>query len=72
MRTRFIIATAILLMACGGPKNQSSAKVQTQSAQPPGSLDELLAPVALYPDALLAQILQCAEDPPRSPSLTSG
>ena len=63
MRTRFIVATAILLMACGGPKNQESARVQTQSAQPPGSLDELLAPVALYPDALLAQILQCAQDP---------
>ena len=65
MRTRFIVAAAVLLIACGGPKNQESATVQTKSAHPPGSLDELLAPVALYPDALLAQILQCAQDPPK-------
>ena len=65
MRTRFIVAAAILLMACGGSKNQAPTKVQTQSALPPGSVDALLAPVALYPDALLAQILQCAQDPPK-------
>src|SRR5215831_17761792 len=65
MRTRFIVAAAIFLMACGGSKNQAPAKAQTQSALPPGSLDSLLAPVALYPDALLAQILQCAQDPPK-------
>ena len=65
MRTRFIVAAAVLLMACGGPNNQAPARVQTQSALPPGSLDALLAPVALYPDALLAQILQCAQDPPK-------
>jgi uncharacterized membrane protein YgcG len=65
MRTHFIVAAALLLIACGAPQNQESAKVQTKSVQPPDSLDELLAPVALYPDALLAQILQCAQDPPK-------
>jgi hypothetical protein len=65
MRTHFIVAAAILLIACGAPQNQQPAKVKTKAAQPPGSLDELLAPVALYPDALLAQILQCAQDPPK-------
>jgi hypothetical protein len=28
-----------------------------------GSLDQLLAPIALYPDQLLAQILMCAGNP---------
>jgi hypothetical protein len=36
-----------------------------QSAPPPEVLDQLLAPVALYPDALLAQMLLSAADPGR-------
>ena len=32
-------------------------------AQAPGDIDALLAPIALYPDSLLAQILMCAGDP---------
>src|SRR4030095_5165654 len=36
---------------------------QTQTAATPEALDRLLAPVALYPDQLLAQILICAQNP---------
>ena len=36
---------------------------QTQTAAAPEALDRLLAPVALYPDQLLAQILICAQNP---------
>jgi len=36
---------------------------QTQTAAAPEALDRLLAPVALYPDQLLGQILICAQNP---------
>src|SRR5688572_26842955 len=52
-----IAAALVVLVACG-----SSAR--TQTAQPPaGTLDQLLAPIALYPDSLLAQMLMSATDP---------
>ena len=35
------------------------------AAPTPADLDKLLAPVALYPDALLAQMLLCTADPPK-------
>jgi hypothetical protein len=38
------------------------ANVGTQGA-PTSKLDQLLAPVALYPDSLLAQMLMCTSDP---------
>jgi hypothetical protein len=36
---------------------------QTKTAPKPEALDKLLAPVALYPDQLLAQVLLCATKP---------
>jgi hypothetical protein len=60
-------------VACDLPANQAqgvSAKqttqartVQTQATQTPKDIDSLLAPIALYPDQLLAQIFLCAGDP---------
>src|SRR5262249_8021631 len=42
----------------------SAAAAPAVKAQaPPSNIDGLLAPVALYPDTLLAQILMCATDP---------
>src|SRR5580765_5654594 len=38
-------------------------RVPSQAAQPLTSLDKLLAPIALYPDSLLAQMLMSASDP---------
>ena len=57
MTKQVIAATLVVLVACG-----SSAR--TQTAQPStGTLDQLLAPIALYPDSLLAQMLMSATDP---------
>ncbi|HET9362567.1 MAG TPA: DUF3300 domain-containing protein, partial [Vicinamibacterales bacterium] len=55
MTTRIIVGTLLLLsVACGGsPKPQG----------PTGTLENLVAPIALYPDALLAQMLISATDP---------
>jgi uncharacterized membrane protein YgcG len=66
MKTRIVIAAVVVLAACAGPRQEAQAAhaqaAPTQGKQY-GSLDQLLAPVALYPDQLLAQILLCAGDP---------
>ena len=56
MTKRLIAATVVALVACGTP-------ARPQTAQPNATLDQLLAPIALYPDQLLAQILMSATDP---------
>jgi hypothetical protein len=56
MTTRMIAATLVLFVACGTP-------AQPQTVQPTGTLDQALAPIALYPDSLLAQMLMSATDP---------
>jgi hypothetical protein len=51
---RFTAAiVAVLAISAGSPG----------AAATPEELDRLLAPVALYPDALLAQMLLCAANP---------
>jgi len=62
MSTRIIAATVILFIACGTPRDQASARAQS-APLPTGTLDQLLAPVALYPDQLLAQMLISATEP---------
>ncbi len=64
MTTRLIAATVVLFVACGPPRDQIAASAQAAQL-PTGTLDQLLAPIALYPDALLAQILMSAQDPPK-------
>ena len=59
---RFTTLTLVLLVACGSPKEQSSASAP-KSQYPTGTLDQMLAPIALYPDPLLAQILMSAGEP---------
>jgi hypothetical protein len=58
---RAITATFLLLAACGSP-HEPSVSAQTATYQT-GTLDQMLAPIALYPDQLLAQILMSAADP---------
>jgi hypothetical protein len=72
LMTRHMIAVSlILLVACGGSRDQvgtqTAPQTQTpaQAPLPTGTLDQLLAPVALYPDSLLAQMLMSATDPPK-------
>ena len=67
-RTLSAIALLILAVVCqGGTAAQQQTK--SASAKPASSnpldLDSLLAPVALYPDSLLAQILLASADPPK-------
>ena len=65
MTTRLIAVTVVLLVACGPPQDQIAAGAQAAQASPlpTGTLDQLLAPIALYPDPLLAQMLMSATDP---------
>jgi hypothetical protein len=68
MTYRMMAATVLLLVACGPPRD--AARAQT-GQQPPGTLDQLLAPIALYPDQLLAQILMSAGEPAKITELDS-
>jgi hypothetical protein len=69
MKTTAIVATLLVLLgACGGPTEQVSARGQT--GQPAGSVDELVARIALYPDQLLAQILLSASEPAKVAELS--
>ena len=67
INTAVIVAGVGLLLHFGGWRAQSpgdAAKTQFgQASQTPKDLDSALAPIALYPDSLLAQILMCAQDP---------
>jgi len=64
MTTRLIAATVVLFMACSAPQDRTArAQTAQTSPLPTGTLDELLAPIALYPDPLLAQMLMSAGDP---------
>jgi hypothetical protein len=63
-----VVAIVVLFVACGPPRDQVAARAQ---AQPPGTLDQLLAPIALYPDQLLAQILMSAAEPAKVTELDS-
>ncbi len=64
MTTRLIAVTVVLFVACGPSQDQIAARAQAAQAAPlpTGTLDELLAPIALYPDSLLAQMLMSATD----------
>jgi hypothetical protein len=64
MTRRLITLTIVLFVACGPSGNPTTAGAQAAkpSPLPTGTLDELLAPIALYPDSLLAQMLMSATD----------
>jgi hypothetical protein len=57
-----LLAAVTLLVACEWRQDRISVSAQTSQYQT-GSLDQILAPVALYPDSLLAQMLMSAGDP---------
>ena len=61
MTRRLIAVTLVLFVACGPTRDQSAQAAQA-TPLPTGTLDELLAPIALYPDSLLAQMLMSATD----------
>jgi hypothetical protein len=65
MTRRLIAVTVVLFVACGSPQSQLAPGAQAAPASQAatGTLDQLLAPIALYPDPLLAQMLMSATDP---------
>ena len=73
MRMFVVPAVALLLSAAIG----SSCRLESAAGQAKGAplsqseLDKLLAPVALYPDSLLAQILLCAGTPVKVSQLST-
>src|SRR5262245_10636969 len=64
MKTR-MLATALALVAVLSPCKSQSREPEPKSLKDMGSVDQLLAPIALYPEPLIAQILMSAQDPPK-------
>jgi len=54
-----LLVLAVCLLSASVP----AAAAQTPSASPNPELDQLLAPIALYPDSLLARVLACSTSP---------
>jgi hypothetical protein len=73
--TRLTAAAVALAVALGtgwgGPAAGHAEALQGTGAQAMTDVDRLLAPIALYPDALLAQMLMCATDPASVTSLNA-
>jgi hypothetical protein len=73
MRIRAIGAHALAFACLGlaippgsaalGPQASQKPAVPAKTALTPDALDRLLAPIALYPDQLLGQMLLCASNP---------
>ena len=66
MTTRLIAATLVVFVACGPSRDPIAAGAQAAAQTAPlptGTLDQLLGPIALYPDQLLAQMLMSATVP---------
>jgi len=66
--TILVLAAAGLIVRSMGPTHSTTARPAhgisaAQATRTPSSIDELVAPIALYPDSLLAQMLMCASDP---------
>jgi len=67
--TILVLAAAALIVrwtapaASSPPPAHAVSVLAGQTAKPPTNIDDLVAPIALYPDSLLAQMLMCASDP---------
>jgi hypothetical protein len=61
----YILSLSLLLSTCSFGTVEASAQTAPAKAATPDqkAMDKLLAPIALYPDALLAQVLACASSP---------
>jgi len=58
-----LVLTGCMILSTTFPPAVSSAAAQTAANANAQALDKLLAPIALYPDPLLAQVLACATSP---------
>jgi len=70
MRTFLRHMTVIGLLIGGVAVPQRSTAQGTPAAPTAAELDKLLAPIALYPDQLLAQMLMCAAKPSKVAALS--
>ena len=70
MRTFLRHMTVIALLIGGFAVPQRSTAQGTPAAPTEAELDKLLAPIALYPDQLLAQMLMCAAKPAKVAALS--
>lgn len=61
--TKTILTVAVTVVMLGACEGWEPTSAHGQAGQQVGSLDQLPAPIALYPDQLLVQILLCASDP---------
>jgi hypothetical protein len=64
------VAVGLSAAALGGTQGQKAAPAASQAVPAPAELDKLIAPVALYPDTLLGQVLMCAGKPARVGALS--
>ena len=63
---RLVIATLILVPPCASIAQSPATPASTAAAPAPlkaEQIDQLLAPIALYPDSLLAQVLMASTYP---------
>src|SRR5262245_59231879 len=73
------VASALALsVACGSPSKEPAKEAAPAASAPAaptpfktGTLDTLLAPIALYPDQLLAQMLMSAGNPSKITELNT-
>ena len=63
------ISIPVPSLALAGRSVSQAATPSAARALKPDELDRLLAPIALYPDALLAQMLVCATTPAKVAAL---
>ena len=60
------LLVALLALSLAGLASAAPVPQATAQGSSPATLDRLLAPIALYPDQLLAQMLVCAGNPPKT------
>ena len=87
MRSVRLVVGGLVLCLAGGPAAFHGVAAQTAKSAsakpaatkppaakklPPGEVDGLMAPIALYPDQLLAQMLMAAGTPARVADLDNG
>jgi Protein of unknown function (DUF3300) len=70
MTIGMIAASVMLCVACGSPQGQAQTPTGLTPEQN-AALDQMMGPIALYPDPLLAQMLMSATDPAKVTELDS-
>jgi hypothetical protein len=65
VHNRTVALAVVVTFLCASCRTPPPAPTASQKAKqlPTGTLDQILAPIALYPDALLAQMLMSATEP---------